>query len=214
LQHYGDTDTKKLLKDKEKAISAIADFYKKDFYKKNKRKMKDEINIKRINDIIDLALKLNNESKAFTMSGSIFAAKKIMNRIHNDKKISLLFPCTFPRETNKEIVKVVNIERCDFGYGIVIPQNNKNIDGETILKDDENLRNITIGIGVLLLNYDMIENERPQNGYIQISEKKFLTERIKEFSKLLSKEIENHLKKVAEKIGSKKRIIDIIKMYA
>jgi hypothetical protein len=188
LRHSGDMDVKTILED-----NVVANKYKKCMEKKG-------IVSEDAENMINLALNLNEESKIFTMSSYVFATKDIMSAIHSkdNHKISEIYSRINNCEDENSTVRINRFhpDEKHFGYNIEVPKS-KNI--ETNSNDTAN------GIGALLLYYDKIKNE--SEDLIIIDKRVFPMESLKKFSKHLLKEREIYLKKFSKEMKSKSRLI-------
>jgi hypothetical protein len=181
------------------AEDAIADSYREEMAQENDKHEK--VKPEDIDIILKSALDLNEKSKAFIVSSTIFAAKIVINKIYTQHTISKLFPYT----KGEDDVKIHPIPADSdglAGYIITIPE--RRIPRVNSYK-------ITRGIGALLLCYDMIKDEK--STVIHINKNIFSTKwkDIDEFSYRLSRAKADHLKKVfVPSIKSKQRIMKII----
>jgi len=183
-------------KDDEKSI---VDSYKEEIRKEGK------IKSETFDKIADLALRLNNEAKAFSVSSSILAAREVMRVVHSNENHRIYKLFSFAK--GDDIVRVERFYPCigTLGYRIVIPQD------VSINYTETNSCNITKGIGALLLGYHKIKNHESASTNIDEILFKNEWEDIKNFSNCLSKAKAKHLKDFARsKIKSKERIQKII----
>jgi len=160
------------------------------------------------NDIIELALSINEESKKFTMSSYVFAAKKIMSTIYNEEnhKISEIYSrIENEKDSSRQKNDFVRIgcfrpkaeeDAINFGYSIEVPNS---------VNPDKNSRDTSIGIGALLLSYDKIRNEK--SNLIPVDKKNFPMSKIEEFSNCLLKVRINLLKNLCQQMKSRSRLI-------
>jgi len=159
-------------------------------------------------DIVELAISINKESKKFTMSSYIFAAKKIMSTIYSEEKhkISEIFSRIENEKDNyrpkSDIVRIgcfrpkAEEDAINFGYSIEVPNN---------VNPDTNSRDTANGIGALLLSYNKIKNEKLN--LIPIDKKKFPMDKIKEFSDYLLNVRIDYLKNLCQQMKSRNRLI-------
>jgi len=158
--------------------------------------------------IIEAVLNLNDESKKFTMSNSIFATKKIMNVIYSEeKRVSLIFPKRGPQDSVSKIecFEPDGGSKGSLGYSIILPNREKARDDLSIEHDC-----IAKSIGAFLLCYDTIKKESinlPCD--IIVDKNTFPFDDLQEFSKCLSLARQNNLKKFSERIKSRERILNI-----
>jgi len=192
-------------------ISDLRDLY---LLKENNDKVRGDeevansYNKKEYADIVKLALSINKESKKFTMSSYIFAAKKIMSDLYREEnhRISEIY-CRIKNENNSNLPNsnIVHIDcfrlkaeenAINFGYSIGVPNN---VNPNTNSQDTAN------GIGALLLSYDKIKNKK--SNLIPIDKKNFPMNKIKEFSDCLLKKRTDYIKKLCQEMKSRSRLI-------